>query len=73
MEVGDMAMFLVLGFVVMHLYFLYYVFTNVSMLWAVACVLLPILCLYIYYREWSGLRVVFFLQVGLAIAYFLVS
>jgi hypothetical protein len=58
--------------VLMHLYFLYYVFTRVSILWAVACIIVPILCLYIYYREWQGLRIVFFLELGLTVALILI-
>ena len=68
-----MGTFLLVGLVVMHLYFLYYVFTRVGILWAFACLIVPILCLYIYYREWEGLRLVFFLELGLTVALFLVS
>src|SRR4029079_4793150 len=44
-----------------HLYFLYKVWVDVSMFWALVCLVIPIVCLYIYWREWHTLRTVFFL------------
>lgn len=51
-----------------HLYFLYYVWVNVSMGWALGCLLLPILCLWIYYREWYRMRTIFFAELAIFVA-----
>ena len=52
-----------------HLYFLYKVWVDVSMFWALVCLVIPIVCLYIYWREWHTLRTVFFVELVLTIAY----
>ena len=56
---------------VVHSYFLWRVWTDVGMLWCVACIPLPPLALYIYYTEWSDLRGLFFTELLLAVVFVL--
>jgi hypothetical protein len=62
-----MEIALIVALLLVHLYFLYYTFMNVGILWTIAVVVIPILGLYIYYREWPDLKIVFFIQLSLAL------
>jgi hypothetical protein len=64
---------LIVALILAHLYFLYYTFMNVGILWTIAVLVIPILALYIYYREWHALKKVFLVQLGLGIALFVLS
>lgn len=58
---------------IVHLYFLYRVWTEVGMLWCLGCILLPPLALYIYYTDWSDFRGIFFTELVLVVVHVLVK
>jgi len=68
-----MVLLLAIVLVVTHLYFLFYTATEVGILWALAVMILPILGLYIYYREWHALKTLFFVQLALTILLFILK
>jgi hypothetical protein len=60
---------IVLGILlVVHLYFLYKVWSEVGFLWFLGCLVFPPLALYIFYSEWGMFRGIFFTELVLVIA-----
>lgn len=64
---------MILALLAVHVFFLIYVFTRISILDAVICVLLPPYVLWLYYRDWTQLRWFFFVELGLIAAIFFLS
>ena len=56
-----------------HIYFLYKVWTGVGILWCLGCIVFPPLALFVFYREWAELRGIFFAELVLIVARLLVS
>jgi len=59
---------MILVLLAVHVFFLFYVFTKISMLEALVCLIFAPYALWLYYREWSQLRWVFLIELGLIIA-----
>ena len=47
---------MILALLAVHLFFLIYVFTKISMSSALICVVFPPFALWLFYRDWSQLR-----------------
>jgi hypothetical protein len=60
-------------FLAVHLYFLYFVWTRISMMSVLLCVVFPIFELYLYYRDWHQLRGFFFVKLALIVAIYIVA
>lgn len=65
-----MATLVLVALGVVHLYFLYKVWTEVGFLWCLATLLIPLVGLYLVYREWPLLRGVFFAELVLGVVLF---
>jgi hypothetical protein len=59
---------MILVLLAVHVLFLFYVFTKISMLDALICVIFAPYALWLYYREWDQLRWFFLIELGLVIA-----
>ena len=64
---------MILALVLVHIFFLFYVFTRIGMLDAIVCVVLPPYALWLFYRDWSQLRLFFFTELALILAMALLS
>jgi hypothetical protein len=64
---------MILALAAVHIFFLIYVFTRISILEAVVCVVLPPYALWLYYRDWSQLRWFFFVELILIAAIYFLS
>jgi len=64
---------MILALVAVHIFFLIYVFTRISILDAVISVLFLPYALWLYYREWSQLRWFFFVELALIAAIYFLS
>ena len=59
---------MVLALIAVHIFFVCYVWTRISMLSAVLCLVIPVYALYLYYRDWHLLRGFFFAELALIVA-----
>jgi hypothetical protein len=59
---------MILLLLAVHLFFLIYVFTKISMLDALVCLIFAPYALLLFYRDWSQLRGFFFTELALVVA-----
>ena len=62
-----MELVLLIALLVVHLYFLYYTFMNWGILWTLIVLLIPIVGLYVYFKDWHALKNVFLIELSLSL------
>jgi len=60
-----MATIALIGLAVVHLIFLFKVWTELGFLWCLACFFIPFVGLFLVYREWPTFRGIFFTELVL--------
>ena len=55
-----------------HIVFLLKVWSEVGFLWMVGCLIIPLLCLFVVYKEWEVFKGIFLFELALTVAYFFV-
>jgi hypothetical protein len=62
-----MELVLLIALLAVHLYFLYYTFTNWGILWTIVVLVVPIVGLYVYFKDWHALKTVFLIELSLSL------